>query len=130
MEMVNFLDGIDEIPYYRIDYETEEELKKVCERGQCYCVMDSQNKICAMERVFTCGRFLYDWIAVEKEYRVISGMAVILTAKCLEYAQKNNLRPVGWVRIDNTTAINYDMKIGRKWTNRYVDLWMLRKEIM
>lgn len=126
-EIREWQNHMDCIPYYQVDYFTDEELLEEIDAGRLVCMVDATGKICAVRHVFVRGKSMYGWVSIGEAYRKRYGMVLVFSVYTLEYALKHGLKVMGWITTTNQPSIQYHMKIGYQWENRYTDEWLLPK---
>ena len=123
----NFIDTIDEIPFWDKTFPTTEEFVDDIRNGYVKCIYDPEGEIVAAGYAFMEGIYEYGWIAVKKEYRKFGAMAVVLTNEKVKRMLENGNKGRAWVSIDNNASLNYHEKLGYAHNGRFREIYLLNQ---
>ena len=117
---------IDSIPFYDIEYRTDEEMKEASEAGYLLVAIKRDSKeLCGANYSVVNGRYVTGWIAILDKYRNIPGISICLHIRAVERDAQNDHIKKTWISTDNTESLIYHEKIGFKRTGGKMDIWLL-----
>jgi len=119
------LDNTPELPFYLSPYYTTEELKQLCEDGFIVGIISADGELCAAQHFFLEGKTLFGWEAVKENYKNLYGMALVMSEHILGIAVERGYNVSGWIDLANEPSIQYHLKKGNIFTDRYMDHWVL-----
>jgi hypothetical protein len=127
-EIREFLSDIEWLPVYQVPYVTDEEFQLYGQNGKMYCVRNAEGRIIA-----ACGipfdRPNGGFTAIADGYKMIAGIAPLLSFKISEYCRKMGVaKTYSWIDIDNSTSIEYHKSIGITLGNRCLE-YLINKGI-
>ena len=116
---------IDSIPFYDIEYRTDEEMQKASEEGYLLAAIKRDSKeLCGANYSILNGRYVTGWIAVLDKYRDIPGISVCLHKRAVGRDARNGHIKKTWISTDNRDSLTYHERIGFKYTGEEMDVWL------
>ncbi len=117
---------IDSIPFYDIEYRTDEEMQKASEEGYLLAAIKRDSKeLCGANYSILNGRYVTGWIAILDKFRDVPGISVCLHKRAVERDARNDHVKKTWISTDNKDSLIYHERIGFKYTGEEMDVWLL-----
>ncbi len=117
---------IDSVPFYDIEYRTDEEMKTAAETGYLLAAVNKNSgELCGANYSVVNGRYVTGWIAVRDQYRDVPGISVCLHKRAAQRDAANNSIKKTWIAKDNRESLEYHERIGFHHNGEEMNLWML-----
>ena len=117
----------DKLHCYEIPYLTDEEIVREGQDGRMVCVVNEDNEVVAVRTLVKKGTVVTPYMRILEGYRKLYGIAVVLSDYTDEYMKDNGLKYNGWIAEDNKQSIDFHLKYGRNWGDRYIEYHVLDK---
>lgn len=124
-ELLDFVNSIDEIPFWQLDFPTYELFLKEIESERIKCVFDSNKAIVGMYYRLRVGKYEYGYIAIEKQYRDSGAMAVALTNERMKGIIEQEGKGRAWISTNNVKSLKYHESLGCIANGRYKEEFLL-----
>ena len=124
-QIEDLLNSQDMIRYYHRPYRTADEVKSEFDAGCYVAVVNERDEVVAYtSRGFDEGQLRLDLAMVIKDEYKLTGHALLLCYYCLGNRRSDTIRKAG-IDLKNSASINLHKKLGWKFTNRYMENWLL-----
>lgn len=120
-ELLNFVDSIDEIPFWQLDFPSYELFLKEIDSERIKCAFDPNGSIVGMYYCLNFGKYEYGYIAVAKKFRISGAMAVALTNERMKGIIEQGGKGRAWIGTDNYQSLKYHESLGCIANGRYKD---------
>lgn len=121
---------IRNIPFYDIDYYSDEELLEDSQKGYLLAAVDKRNgKLCGANHSVIMGKYVTGWLAVRDEYINIPGIGICLHKKAMERDLLSGHLKRTWIAKNNKESQEYHKRIGYLPTGAEMSVWLMDKNI-
>lgn len=119
---------METIPFYEIPYMSDDELFEAGQEGRVVAVVNREGKVCAAN-IYLYKNETLGWVGIFKEYRGSYGIAPVLRKHMISYSKKQGIdKRLGWISETNIPSIQFHLKSGSAWTDRYMEYWLCDTE--
>lgn len=111
---------------YQLNYWTDEEKKRMAEKGSYLCIVNHDYQICAAATCIIGDTTIKGMTGVVKEKYKMHGLIVALAYHRLKWLYENGFKSIqGWILTDNEPSLRYHQSMGYEFMNEYADEWIL-----
>lgn len=111
---------------YQLEYKSDEEKKRMINRGCYLCMVNRDNQVCAGGICDSKDGISQGVGVVVKEKYKMQGFAPVLAYYRCKWWDKNDIKLAhAWILTDNNPSLMYHRSLGYEFTNMYADEWIL-----